>query len=86
MFAQVRLTTEGRADPTAFADAVAAIPEIVECYTLLGAVDYLLRVVTFDIDTYERLLFEKLFKLPGIHDINSVVALSEVKLFSGLPL
>jgi Lrp/AsnC family transcriptional regulator len=52
----------------------------------MGTVDFLLRVVAADIEAYERFFFEKLSRLPGIQEINSTVALSEIKATTALPV
>ncbi|KPW19718.1 Transcriptional regulator, AsnC family [Pseudomonas amygdali pv. aesculi] len=57
-----------------------------ECYVLMGSVDFLLRIVTPDIEAYERFFFEKLSLVPGIQEVNSTVALSEIKSTTSLPL
>ena len=46
----------------------------------------LLRIVTQDIDAYERFFFEQLSKLPGVQEIHSTVALSEIKSTNELPI
>ncbi|WP_434783061.1 Lrp/AsnC ligand binding domain-containing protein [Klebsiella pneumoniae] len=52
----------------------------------MGAVDFMLRIVTRDIESYERFFFEKLSAVPGIQEVNSIVALSEIKSTTTLPL
>lgn len=86
VFAQVKLNAHGRANLDEFASAIREFPEVLECYVLMGAVDFMLRVVTEDIEAYERFFFEKLSKLPGVQEINSTVALSEIKSTTALPL
>ncbi len=86
VFAHVKLTSHGRSNLTAFADAVEQFPEVLDCYVLLGNFDYLLRIVTEDIKAYERFFFEKLSQLPGIQEVNSSIVLSETKHTSVLPL
>jgi hypothetical protein len=44
------------------------------------------RVVAADIEAYERFFFEKLSRLPGVQEINSTVALSEIKSTTVLPV
>jgi hypothetical protein len=61
-------------------------PKYLECCVLMGEMDFLLRVVTEDIETYERFFFEHLSQLPGVQEINSTVALSEIKSSIALPL
>ncbi len=85
VFAQVKLTTQGRGNLTAFSDAVQEYPEVQECYVLMGAVDFLLRIVTQDIEAYERFFFEKLSQLPGVQEVTSNIAMSEIKRRAPLP-
>jgi Lrp/AsnC family transcriptional regulator len=86
VFAQVKLNAHGRANLDEFAAAIRDFPEVLECHVLMGPVDFLLRVVAADIDAYERFFFEKLSRLPGIQEINSIVALSAIKSTTALPL
>lgn len=86
VFAQVKLSAHGRAHLADFESAIADIPEVIECYVLMGTVDFLLRVVTVNIEAYEKLFFEKLSRLPGVQEINSSIALSEIKSSTALPV
>lgn len=86
VYALVKLSTVGRANLSGFADAIRALPEVVECHVLMGAADFLLKIVTKDIHAYERFFFEQLSSIDGIQDVTSAVALSEIKPPSGLPL
>ena len=86
VYAMVKLTTLGRANLAGFAEAIRALPEVVECHVLMGAADFLLKIVTKDVYAYERFFFERLSAIDGIQDVTSAVALSEIKAFSGLPV
>ena len=86
VFAHVKLTSHGRSNLAAFAEAVRSYPQVLDCYVLLGNVDFLLRIVTEDIKAYEQFFFEKLSQLPGIQEINSSIALSEIKHSTVLPI
>lgn len=86
VFAQVKLSAHGRAHLADFEAAIADIPEVIECYVLMGTVDFLLRVVTVDIESYESLFFEKLSRLPGVQEITSSIALSEIKNSTAMPI
>lgn len=86
VFARVKLSAHGRAHLAEFSRAVQAFPEVLECYVLMGEVDFLLRIVTADVEAYERFFFERLSRLPGVQEINSTVALSEIKSSTALPL
>lgn len=86
IFAQVKLNSQGRADLASFAKAIQSFPEVLECYVLMGSVDFLLRIVARDIEAYERFFFERLSKLPGVQEITSSMALSEIKRTTALPI
>ena len=86
VFAHVKLTSHGRSNLSAFSEAVQRYPEVLDCYVLLGNVDFLLRVVTEDIKAYEQFFFEKLSQLEGIQEVNSSIVLSETKHSSVLPI
>jgi len=86
VFAQVKLNAHGRANLEEFADKIREFPEVLDCYVLMGSVDFLIRIVARDINAYERFFFEKLSQLPGVQEINSTVALSEIKASTALPI
>ena len=86
VFAQVKLTSHGRGNLTEFAEAVREYPEVLDCYVVLGNVDFLLRIVAEDIKDYERFMYEKLSQLPGVQEVNSSIALSEIKHTTVLPI
>lgn len=86
VFAQVKLNAHGRSHLEDFSDAIRGFPEVLDCYVTMGTTDFLLRIVAADVDAYERFFFEKLSRVPGIQEINSIVALSEIKSTTALPM
>lgn len=86
IFAQVKLNAHGRAHLDEFAAAIRAFPEVLECYVLMGSVDFMMRIVARDIEAYERFFFDKLSKLQGVQEVTSTVALSEIKSTTVLPV
>lgn len=86
VFAQVKLNAHGRSHLDEFADAIRAFPEVLECYVLMGPVDFLMRVIARDIEAYEAFFFNKLSRLPGVQEVISAVALSEIKSTTVLPV
>ena len=86
VFAHVKLTSHGRSNLADFSAAVQEYPEVLDCYVVLGNVDYLLRIVTEDIKAYEQFFFEKLSQLPGIQEVNSSIVLSDIKHSTILPI
>ena len=84
IYAEVKLTANS--ELAAFEREVQKIEEVTECYIMLGQVDFLLRIVTTDIAGYEKLYRDQLAKLPGLQELNSSVAMSEVKRTTELPI
>ena len=86
IYTEVKLTANGRQAIGEFEKKIRTFPEVTECYVMLGRIDFLLRIVTRDVETYEIFFRDHLSQLPGVQDINSSVALSEVKYSTELPL
>ncbi|MCC8155537.1 MAG: Lrp/AsnC family transcriptional regulator [Tannerellaceae bacterium] len=62
-----------------FKEDIKGIDEIVECYSVGGIHDFLLKVVVEDLDAYNRFVFEKITKVKGIVKMQSSFVLSEMK-------
>lgn len=77
----VQLTLESHNDETLyeFGRVLATIPEIQEAYLVSGDYDYYIRIAVRDTRDYERLLREKLYKLPGIRHSKSHFVLRVLK-------
>ena len=69
----------------AFAEGVAALPEVVEFYRMSGEIDYLLKIVARDIADYDR-IYRKLIAVTELHDVTSSFAMQEIKSTTALPL
>ena len=85
VFVQVRLERQVEASLSTFEKAIAAYPEVMECYLMTGTSDYLLRVVVSDLQEFQRFVTD-VSKIPGIGNIQSSVALKQVKYKTALPL
>ena len=68
-----------------FAKAVERWPEVLECYLMTGSRDYLLRVVSETLSTYEIFVRRKLATIAGVSNIESSFALGQVKRATILP-
>ena len=86
VFAHVKLTSHGRSNLTDFADAVRQYPEVLVRIRVCLIAGILLRIVAEDIKDYERFMYEKLSQLPGVQEVNSSIALSEIKHTTVLPI
>ncbi len=69
-----------------FTDAIVAVPEILECYSVTGDFDFVIKVVAPDLKSLSTFLMEKLIRLPGVNSVRSSICLDEVKCTSALPL
>lgn len=86
VFCFVRLDHHDKSSMEAFESSARAHPNILQCYTVSGEQDYVLRVVTSSIKAYEKLLKNDLLSLPSIGQVNSSIAMSEIKNTSLLPI
>ena len=77
----VQVTLESHSDETLyeFGRALSAIPEVVEAYLVSGDYDYYIRLAVRDTRDYERLLREKLYRIPGIRHSKSHFVLKILK-------
>ena len=77
----VQVTLESHTDETLydFGRTLATIPEIQEAYLVSGDYDYYIRIAVRDTRDYERLLREKLYKIPGIRHSKSHFVLRVLK-------
>ena len=86
VFASVKLSAHGRQALPQFEEAIRRYPQVMECYTVSGGVDYLLRVLTPDIHSYEAFLREELLQLPTVAEVHSRIAITQVKYTTEIPL
>ncbi len=61
-------------------------PQILECHTVSGDHDYLLKVVARDLKSLSQFLTDRLMQVPGVDDVRSMICLEEVKAPAPLPV
>jgi len=86
VFATVNLSMQGRSQLQEFEQAVRSHSEVVECYTMTGTWDYMLKIVTRSIRHYEAFVRDKLSTLPLVSEMHSHIAVTEIKNTTELPL
>ena len=86
VFATINLTTQGRDNLEDFEREVEILEEVMECYTMAGTWDYMLKIVVKDIRHYELFVREKLTKLANIREVHSHIAVTEIKNSTVLPI
>ncbi len=77
----VQVTLDSHSDEALvrFGQALEEIPEVLEAFLVSGDYDYYLRLAVADTRDYERLLREKLYKIPGIRHSKSSFVLRQLK-------
>lgn len=68
-----------------FADAVSAMPEVMEFYRMAGDVDYMLRVVVADMQSYD-IFYKKLISAVALKNVTSRFAMEKIKSVTALPV
>ncbi|MFE0099158.1 Lrp/AsnC family transcriptional regulator [Streptomyces sp. NPDC059009] len=63
---------------TAFEEAVAAVPHVIQAQRLFGDPDYLLRVATADLAAFQQLYDKQLATLPGVQRLTSTLVMKHV--------
>jgi Lrp/AsnC family transcriptional regulator len=86
IFAHVKLATTGRDALAEFEAAIRDRGEVLECYTLTGEWDFLLKIVTRNVKAYEAFYLDYLSRIPCVRSVNSSVAVTVIKESTALPL
>ena len=86
VFVAVKLALPNRENMEKLERAVANMPEVVQCASVTGAVDFMLRVVTKDMHCYVDFLREVLLSIDLISDVQSRIVLRQTKESNSIPL
>jgi len=85
VFVSIKTTEHDEKWLNRFAAAVVALPEVQEFHRMSGDVDYLLKVVTTDIEGYDR-FYKKLIKAAKLSGVSSAFSMEQIKFTTALPL
>ena len=86
VFVHVKLTSNGWQSLPKFKQKVVSFPEVIQCFVLMGDIDFILLVATRTIDAYNSFVQKKLAQVEGVHSIDSRIVLEETKNTTELPL
>lgn len=86
VYASVKLVMPTKENLETFEKAVTRMPEVVECATITGGEDYVLRIVTQDMHAYDDLLRDRILTLGLVADVRSRIVVRSVKSTTALPL
>ncbi len=86
VFAQIGLVSQAESDLQAFENLVRGWPEVREAHMLAGEVDFMLKIVAPDWDSYQRFLSTRLTAAPNVAHVKSALVLRVSKAMAGVPL
>lgn len=86
VFAQVKMETLTDAERKSFVKAVTEMPEILECHSVFGEMDLILKVLAPDVNHYQEFVFNRLMKQKGVKEVQSLMTLSEIKCTTAVPI
>ena len=86
MVASVKLALPTRENLAEFEDLVQHWDEVVECMTVTGAVDYVIRIVTTDMHAYDKFLRDKLLRSGLVSDVQSRIIIKVAKRTTAMPM
>lgn len=79
VFCSIKLRRLNSEMADAFTSMVKQIPEVTECYNISGSFDYLLRIQSLDMQSYQKLLLNVIGRHENIASIESTFVMEEVK-------
>jgi len=86
VFALVSLKSQAEADLQAFEKHVEDLPEIRECYMLNGEIDFVLKIVSTDLQAFQRFLTSKLTPAPNVASVKTSLVIRTSKRQPGIPV
>ncbi|MBY8821917.1 Lrp/AsnC family transcriptional regulator [Sphingomonas colocasiae] len=86
IFATLKMVTLSEEQRAAFNRKIDTIPEIMECHTIFGERDIILKIIAESLEWYQKFIFRVILKLPGVQDVQSTVTLAEIKQTTAIPV
>lgn len=86
VFVRVSIDSHSEKEAKKFEEEVTALDYVVACYSIGGDADFLLQVVSPDLDTYAEFSMTTIRRLPGIKEMQSMFVLKEIKPFLCFPV
>jgi DNA-binding Lrp family transcriptional regulator len=86
VFAMVGLSSQAETDLVAFEERARGWPLVRECHMLAGEVDFILKIVAKDWDTYQHFLTRELTAAPNVAHVKTSLVIRASKTVPGVPL
>ncbi|MDY7578436.1 Lrp/AsnC family transcriptional regulator [Herbaspirillum sp. RTI4] len=85
-FTHVTLDRQGEKRGLAFEREIETMSEVLECFSVTGEADYILRIVAPDLASFSEFMMTKLVRLAGVTNVKSNITLKKIKQSHVLPL
>ncbi len=82
----VKLASHGWQSLPKFKQRVVSFPEVLQCFLVMGDIDFILLVATRTVEEYNSFVQGKLAQIPGVQSIDSRIVIEETKNTTELPL
>ncbi|MCC7394562.1 MAG: Lrp/AsnC family transcriptional regulator [Sphingomonadaceae bacterium] len=86
VFAMVSLRSQAESDLEAFETHIAALPEVRECFMLNGEIDFILKIVARDLQSFQRFLTSQLTSAPNVSSVKTSLTIRKSKQAPGVPI
>lgn len=86
VFAMVSLRSQAEEDLRAFENHIADLPDVRECHMLNGEIDFILKIVSRDLQSFQEFLTSKLTPAPNVASVKTSLTIRTSKNEPGVPL
>jgi DNA-binding Lrp family transcriptional regulator len=86
VYAEVKLSLPTKENLDAFEAVVVTLPEVAQCATVTGGMDYVLRIITKDMRAFDTFMRDKLLSLGLVSNVESRIVIRSVKNSTAVPL
>lgn len=86
VFVRVIIDSHSEAEAQKFEQEVSELENVVACYSIGGDTDFLLQVVSHDLDSYADFSMSVIRRLPRIKEMQSMFVLKEIKPLDAYPI
>ena len=86
VFAMVSLKSQAEESLRQFEDHMRALPEVRECHMLNGEIDFILKIVSKDLQSFQEFLTSKLTPAPNVASVKTSLTIRTAKQLPGVPL
>ena len=86
VFAMVSLRSQAEESLRQFEEHMRALPEVRECHMLNGEIDFILKIVSKDLQSFQEFLTSKLTPAPNVASVKTSLTIRTAKQLPGVPL